>query len=79
MFYFIVSILIFLYFLFVRFLLMNLSAPRPAGAALASFISFIMYGPAAVLTTLAELDVVPPFDKFWMSSSLPDFWGRYGF
>lgn len=35
-----------------------------------------MNGPAAVLTGLAELDVVPPFDKPWMSTSLADFWGR---
>lgn len=36
-----------------------------------------MNGPAAVLTSLAELDVVPPFDKPWMATSLADFWGRY--
>jgi hypothetical protein len=35
-----------------------------------------MNGPAAVLTSLAELDVVPPFDKPWLSTSLADFWGR---
>jgi hypothetical protein len=50
---------------------------HPAGLGLASFISFLMNGPAAVLTSLAELDVVPPFDKPWMASSLADFWGRY--
>lgn len=44
--------------------------------ALCSFVSFLMNGPAAVLTSLAELDVVPPFDRPWMSTSLADFWSR---
>jgi hypothetical protein len=47
-----------------------------AALALCSFISFLMNGPAAVLTSLAELDVVPPFDRPWMSTSLADFWSR---
>lgn len=46
------------------------------GLALCSFISFIMNGPAALLTNLADLDVVPPFDKPWLSTSLADFWSR---
>lgn len=45
--------------------------------ALCSFVSFLMNGPAAVLTSLAELDVVPPFDRPWMSTSLADFWSRW--
>lgn len=35
-----------------------------------------MTGPGALLTGLLGLDVVPPFDKPWLSSSLADYWSR---
>lgn len=40
------------------------------------FISFLMTGPAVLLTSLANINVVPPFDAPWMSVSLADFWAR---
>eukprot|EP00879_Flechtneria_rotunda_P011027 GHRR01011522.1.p1 GENE.GHRR01011522.1~~GHRR01011522.1.p1 ORF type:complete len:233 (+),score=93.74 GHRR01011522.1:682-1380(+) len=35
-----------------------------------------MEGPAAALIALLDLQVVPPFDKPWLSTSLADFWSR---
>jgi hypothetical protein len=36
----------------------------------------MMEGPAALLIAALGLEVVPPFDKPWLSESLADFWTR---
>ncbi|KAF8068287.1 ASAT1 [Scenedesmus sp. PABB004] len=46
------------------------------GLGLYGFITFLMDGCAAPLIGLADMQVVPPFDKPWMSVSLADFWTR---
>eukprot|EP00877_Chromochloris_zofingiensis_P012585 jgi/Chrzof1/7580/Cz02g29020.t1 len=40
------------------------------------FVSFIMEGPAAIIVGLLRIELVPPFDKPWLATSLADFWGR---
>ncbi|KAI8470185.1 MAG: hypothetical protein J3K34DRAFT_510765 [Monoraphidium minutum] len=40
-----------------------------------AFVSAVMGGPALLLG-LIGLEVVPPFDRPWLSTSLADFWGR---
>ncbi len=39
------------------------------------YISLVMCGPILLLQ-LGGVDLVPPFDKPWMATSLSDFWGR---
>lgn len=48
-----------------------------AGLALASFITFLMDGPAALLIGALNMQVVPSFDKPWFATSVTDFWGRW--
>ncbi|KAI8475316.1 MAG: hypothetical protein J3K34DRAFT_517551 [Monoraphidium minutum] len=59
-----------------------LSKPLPIllrqwGAAfgLYAFLCFIMGGAVALLG-LVSIEVVPPFDRPWLATSLADFWGR---
>eukprot|EP00775_Hariotina_reticulata_P010019 gene10019-10174_t len=41
-----------------------------------AFISFVMEGTAAALMGLLSLEVVPPMDQPWKSTSIADFWSR---
>ncbi|KAI8470832.1 MAG: hypothetical protein J3K34DRAFT_419127 [Monoraphidium minutum] len=69
--------------LFVAIALVLISFDLPAvlryyayALGLYGFISFLMTGPAVPLTSVAGLEVVPPFDAPWMSASLAEFWAR---
>lgn len=38
------------------------------------FISFLMAGPALLLTALARLEAAPPMDAPWLSVSVAEYW-----
>jgi hypothetical protein len=44
--------------------------------ALYSFLGLLMDGPAAFFLSLVNIQILPTFDRPWLSSSLSDFWGR---
>lgn len=44
--------------------------------AIYGFVSALMTGPGALLPAALGLEVVPPFDQPWLSTSLADYWGR---
>jgi len=43
--------------------------------ALYSYVSLVMCAPMLLLQ-MHGVDLVPPFDRPWLSTSLSDFWGR---
>ncbi|GBF93871.1 hypothetical protein Rsub_06870 [Raphidocelis subcapitata] len=66
-------------FIAVALLLVDARLPdmlRYYALGLYGFISFLMNGPALLLTSLAGLEMVPSFDAPWKSASLAEFWAR---
>jgi hypothetical protein len=45
-------------------------------SGLYGFVSFLLDGPAAVVSAALGMPLIPSFDEPWLSTSVADFWAR---